>query len=133
MKLGGIVVNVNPLYAEEEVHRLLVDSGAEYAITLDLKLLLPKIVSALGRCALKKVVVGTMGEILRFPQRQLFAIAKRGDLARVPAGEDRKSVVEGKSVSVRVDRSGRRSLKKKKKFEHTTADSTTSIKTTNNK
>src|SRR3546814_11349935 len=36
-----------------------------------------------------KVVVGTMGEILRFPQRQLFAIAKRGDLARVPAGDDR--------------------------------------------
>src|SRR3546814_11941051 len=89
MKLGGIVVNVNPLYAEEEVHRLLVDSGAEYAITLDLKLLLPKIVSALGRCALKKVVVGTMGEILRFPQRQLFAMANRGDLARVPAGDDR--------------------------------------------
>src|SRR3546814_7864340 len=58
-------------------------------ISLDLKLLLPKIVSALGRCALKKVVVGTMGEILRFPQRQLFAIAKRGDLARVPAGDDR--------------------------------------------
>src|SRR3546814_342685 len=99
MKLGGIVVNVNPLYAEEEVHRLLVDSGAEYAITLDLKLLPPKIVSALGRCALKKVVVGTMGEILRFPQRQLFAIAKRGDLARVPAG---------KSGSGRVDLGGRR-------------------------
>src|SRR3546814_20191815 len=30
-----------------------------------------------------------MGEILRFPQRQLFAIAKRGELARVPAGDDR--------------------------------------------
>ena len=60
---------------------LLADSGAEVAVTLDLKLLLPKVVAALGRCALKKVVVGTMGEILRFPQRQLFAIAKRGDLA----------------------------------------------------
>jgi len=89
MKLGAIVVNVNPLYAEEEVHQLLADSGAEVAVTLDLKLLLPKVVSALGRCALKKVVVGTMGEILRFPQRQLFAIAKRGDLARVPAGDPR--------------------------------------------
>ncbi|MPZ11832.1 MAG: AMP-binding protein [Kiloniellaceae bacterium] len=89
MKLGGIVVNVNPLYAEEEVHTLLADSGAEYAVTLDLKLLLPKLVSALGRCALKKVVVGTMGEILRFPKRQLFAIAKRGELAKVPAGDDR--------------------------------------------
>jgi long-chain acyl-CoA synthetase len=89
VKLGGIVVNVNPLYAEEEVRALLADSGAEVAVTLDLKLLLPKVVAALGRCALKKVVVGTMGEILRFPQRQLFAIAKRGDLARVPAGDAR--------------------------------------------
>src|SRR3546814_12735769 len=35
----------------------------------------------------------------------------------LPAGafEDRKSVVEGKSVSVRVDLGGRRSIKKKKK------------------
>ncbi len=94
IKLGGIVVNVNPLYAEEEVHELLADSGAEFAVTLDLKLLLPKLVSALGpgatkRGALKKVVVGTMGEILRFPTRQLFAIAKRGELAKVPAGDDR--------------------------------------------
>ncbi len=89
MKLGGIVVNVNPLYAEEEVHELLADSGAEFAVTLDLKLLLPKLASALGNCALKKIIVGTMGEILRFPKRQLFAIAKRGELSKVPADDDR--------------------------------------------
>jgi long-chain acyl-CoA synthetase len=84
MKLGGIVVNVNPLYAEEEVRDLLVDSGAEIAVTLDLKLLLPKLAAALDHCPLKRIVVGTMGEILRFPKRQLFAIAKRGELARMP-------------------------------------------------
>ncbi|MEQ9608068.1 MAG: AMP-binding protein, partial [Kiloniellaceae bacterium] len=94
MKLGGIVVNVNPLYAEEEVHELLADSGAEFAVTLDLKLLLPKLVSAWGpgakkQSALRKVIVGTMGEILRFPTRQLFAIAKRGELAKMPAGDER--------------------------------------------
>jgi long-chain acyl-CoA synthetase len=89
VKLGGIVVNVNPLYAEEEVHELLADSGAEVAITLDLKLLLPKLTAALGRCPLKKVIVGSMGEILRFPKRQLFAVAKRGELAKVPAEDDR--------------------------------------------
>ena len=88
MKLGGIVVNVNPLYAEEEVHELLADSGAEFAITLDLKLLLPKLETALGRCALKRVIVGSMSEILRFPKRQLFAVAKRGELAKVPADEE---------------------------------------------
>ena len=87
MKLGAIVVNVNPLYAEEEVIGLIEDSGAEVAVTLDLKLLLPKLVTAFERSALKTVVVCAMGEILRFPSRQLFAIAKRGDLAKVPKGE----------------------------------------------
>src|SRR3546814_11500594 len=33
----------------------------------------------------------------------------------VPGGQDRKSVVKGKSVSVRVDLGGRRIIKKKKK------------------
>src|SRR3546814_15348935 len=33
-------------------------------------------------------------------------------------GQDRKSVVEGKSVSVRVDLGGRRIIKKKKKKTH---------------
>src|SRR3546814_18493437 len=35
------------------------------------------------------------------------------DYTIVETGEDRKSVVEGKSVSVRVDRGGRRFIKKK--------------------
>ena len=87
MKLGAIVVNVNPLYAEEEVLELLEDSGAKVAITLDLKLLLPKVVSAFERTRLEKIVVGSMSEILRFPDRQLFAIAKRGDLAKAPKHE----------------------------------------------
>src|SRR3546814_11114277 len=34
-----------------------------------------------------------------------------------PVAIDRKSVVSGKSVSVRVDRGGRRSIKKKKKYK----------------
>src|SRR3546814_19459916 len=35
-----------------------------------------------------------------------------------PPGEDRKSVVSGKSVSVRVDLGGRRVIKTKKKHKH---------------
>src|SRR3546814_18556841 len=37
---------------------------------------------------------------------------------RAGAGEERKSVVEGKSVSVRVDLGGRRIIKKKKSNNH---------------
>src|SRR3546814_12635150 len=39
----------------------------------------------------------------------------RFDVWRLPSGKDRKSVVEGKSVSVRVERGGRRIIRKKKK------------------
>src|SRR3546814_15579648 len=39
--------------------------------------------------------------------------------ALVASPVDRKSVVEGKSVSVRVDIGGRRSIKKKKKYRYT--------------
>src|SRR3546814_21171418 len=49
-------------------------------------------------------------------QRQIAAIADadRGGAAHQPDAHDRKSVVEGKSVSGRVDLGGRRIIKKKK-------------------
>src|SRR3546814_10963256 len=43
-----------------------------------------------------------------------------------PVRRDRKSVVEGKSVSVRVDHGGRRISKKKKKRRHQQGNSRTS-------
>src|SRR3546814_14486713 len=44
-------------------------------------------------------------------------ITSTGSFEAIPE-EDRKSVVEGTSVSVRVDLGGRRIIKKKKKFIH---------------
>src|SRR3546814_19482063 len=46
--------------------------------------------------------------------RSADKLAEVRDLVGAPAGTDRKSVVEGKSVSVRVDLGGRRIIKKKK-------------------
>src|SRR3546814_11533189 len=51
----------------------------------------------------------------------LFASAAHGPLVR----EDRKSVVSGKSVSVRVDLGGRRILKKKNTKTHMTTSNLT--------
>src|SRR3546814_13493136 len=48
-------------------------------------------------------------------------------LTRVARGQDRKSVVEGKSVSVRVDLGGRRIIKKKIKTALTNVDHLKSI------
>src|SRR3546814_19128515 len=50
-------------------------------------------------------------------RRRTDAETRHGlDRCRPPAPADRKSVVEGKSVSVRVDIGGRRIIKKKKKM-----------------
>src|SRR3546814_10963847 len=50
------------------------------------------------------------------PTRTSIAINASDATVRGVEAEDRKSVVSGKSVSVRVDLGGRRSIKKKKKL-----------------
>src|SRR3546814_12763044 len=74
------------------------------------------------------------GESIRAPksrsgQRSRGLASKRGRRGTQPLrdgatrraarpGKDRKSVVQGKSVSVRVDLGGRRIIKKNKKYRH---------------
>src|SRR3546814_14319588 len=56
-------------------------------------------------------------QVGREPQLAALAelVGEPGWLSDPRLAEDRKSVVEGKSVAVRVDRGGRRSIKKKNK------------------
>src|SRR3546814_16872307 len=54
---------------------------------------------------------GKLGEVMTESVQAALSFVK----ARAPAYGDRKSVVEGKSVSVRVDLGGSRIIKKKKK------------------
>src|SRR3546814_13659932 len=61
---------------------------------------LPHEMLIIGGAALGSLIIGNSGADLK---------ALAGGLGKV----DRKSVVEGKSVSVRVDSGGRRSIKKK--------------------
>src|SRR3546814_19776933 len=60
---------------------------------------------------------GTLAPLENEPMdARMLPVARRAveRLAALPATTDRKSVVQGTSVSVRVDLGGRRSLKKKK-------------------
>ncbi|MEM7225472.1 MAG: long-chain fatty acid--CoA ligase [Pseudomonadota bacterium] len=84
LKAGGTVVNMNPLYTAEEIEHLVADSGARIVVTLDLRLMLPKVSAALEATSLEKVVVCHMADILPFPKNYLFAVARRGEVARVP-------------------------------------------------
>jgi long-chain acyl-CoA synthetase len=84
LKAGGTVVNFNPLYVEEEIAHQIEDSGTSIMVTLDLRILLPKVSAALEKTGLKQVVVCPMADILPFPKNLLFALLKRGETARPP-------------------------------------------------
>ena len=84
LKAGGVVVNFNPLYADEEVRKQIDDSGVKVMITLDLKMMLPKLRRMLGRPPLEKIVVCSMSDALPFPKSQLFRVFKRSEIARIP-------------------------------------------------
>ena len=58
-KLGGIAVQVNPMYVEREIAYVLDDSGAKYMIALDA--FYPKIKKVQGDTSLKQVIVVSFG------------------------------------------------------------------------
>ncbi|MCB1970842.1 MAG: long-chain fatty acid--CoA ligase [Geminicoccaceae bacterium] len=85
-RLGAIVVNLNPLYAPGEVRALIADSGATVAITMDLKLMLPKILECVGEGGLERVVVCSMTDALPRSTGLLFQLFRRSELASLPDG-----------------------------------------------
>lgn len=58
-RLGGIAVQVNPMYVEREIEHVLNDSGSEYIVVLDA--LYPRIKKVQPNTALKKVIVVSFG------------------------------------------------------------------------
>jgi long-chain acyl-CoA synthetase len=84
LKAGGVIVNFNPLYVEPEIARQIEDSETDFMVTLDLAILLPKVVAQLGTTRLKHVIVCPMAEQLPFPQNFLFPIVMRKSIAHMP-------------------------------------------------
>ena len=84
LKAGGTVVNYSPLYSEPELLHQIEDSETDYMVTLNLTALYPKMQTMLRESRLKKLIVGTMPEVLSFPKNLLFPIFKRKDVAQVP-------------------------------------------------
>jgi long-chain acyl-CoA synthetase len=85
LKAGGTVVNINPLYAEEEVLRQLTDSETRIVVTLDMRSLHSKLAAVMQQAALEKVIVCRMADALSFPQKALFTLLKRKEIASIPA------------------------------------------------
>lgn len=83
VRLGAVVVNYNPLYSLKELQYQVEDSETTVMVTLDLKVLYHKANTLLHTTVLEKVIVGSMEEMLPFPQNKLFALFKKAEIAEV--------------------------------------------------
>ena len=77
LKAGGVVVNTNPLYTEDELLHLLKDSGAKYAFALDVNTILPKVQAALGQSDIERIVVCPLKNVLPGVKRFLYGLLKQ--------------------------------------------------------
>lgn len=76
LRLGAIVVQMNPLYTEREIENILADSEAEAIIALDL--FISRIEAVKPRTKLRTVIWSRVNEFLGFPLKQLYPLmAKR--------------------------------------------------------
>ena len=84
LKIGGTIVNFNPLYAEQELAKQITDSDCQLMVTLDLAVMYPKLATMLERTCLKRLVICRMAAILPFPKNLLFPLVRAKELAAIP-------------------------------------------------
>jgi long-chain acyl-CoA synthetase len=89
MRIGAVVVNYNPLYAERELANMIEDSETDVIITADLEILFSKMAKMLHDTRLEKLVVASFTDMLPFPKNILFKLVKGKELANVPDNNKR--------------------------------------------
>lgn len=75
MRLGAIVVNINPTYTSRELKHQLEDSGAETIVLLNL--FWPRLREIQSTTAIKRVVVAYIFDTLPFPSNWLVRLSQR--------------------------------------------------------
>lgn len=79
LRIGAVVVNMNPLYAPEEIAFQIKDAGLKTIITLDVKTCYSK----LNVENLDRIIVVSMAKELSPVKSLLFTLFKRGDCAKI--------------------------------------------------
>ncbi len=85
LKIGGTVVNFNPLYVEREISHQAIDSKIRAMVTMDLKLIYDKVEAARSKGAFETIIACPMTFCLSPVKKLLFSLFKRADLAKVPS------------------------------------------------
>ena len=84
LKIGAVVVNINPLYAEREIRHVIADSGLRLLVTVDLALVLDKLRPILATSDDLRLVVCPFVAGLPWLKGRLFRWFRRRDLAAWP-------------------------------------------------
>ncbi|SDU25595.1 long-chain fatty acid--CoA ligase [Stappia sp. ES.058] len=84
LRIGGIVVNFNPLYVERELSFQARDAGVRIMVTLDLKVIYDKVEAVRREGSLDTIIVCPMADILPQPKKLLFSLFKRKERADIP-------------------------------------------------
>ncbi len=103
LRINGIVVQLNPLYSEYELEKLIEDSGSEIIITLDI--LTHKLERAVEKGLIKTIIFSNMKDFLPFPLNLLFPL-KTWRLPKLKSKKARminfKDIPYGKPDSVNI-------------------------------
>lgn len=81
--IGGVVVNINPLYSQRELDQLTTDSRPRMLVTMDLDAMYPKARATIDQAGVEKLVLCSMTDVLPWRKAVLFNIFRRKTLARV--------------------------------------------------
>ncbi len=84
---GATAVNLNPLYAEDELSHLIEDSEIDLVVTVDLKMLSDKMEKMLHSTRLKKLILCSFADALPFPKNILFPILRKKEMADIKQDE----------------------------------------------
>lgn len=93
LKVGGTVVNCNPLYTVEELDHQIRDSETEILVTLDLVALFEKTDALLGKNAIKKAIVCSFTQMLPTLKSILFRLLKSKEIARTSASKNAERII----------------------------------------
>ncbi|MBN8839396.1 MAG: AMP-binding protein, partial [Sphingomonadales bacterium] len=86
LRLGGTVVNVNPLYVGRGLRHLLEDSGAQVIATCDLTEVHARVSAVAAELGVRHVITCPIAEGLPTLQRIAYRLFKRKDIAPVQHG-----------------------------------------------
>jgi long-chain acyl-CoA synthetase len=84
LSVGGIIVNMSPLYSVAELAHQASDSGARVIVTCDVPQLIAAAMALLDQGLLDRIIVTSIADALPPLKRTLYRLFKRADIAVLP-------------------------------------------------